>query len=344
MASTIRAVQVLATVAAPGDDAWFVAVHGAGKTGWYGPVSATIGRYAEQTLANAVVGESVTDHDGLYLALHRATADDTTPTASWAVGAVDCAAWDLHGQLAQAPVADLLGDAPVRAVPLYASWLGLDLSLAPVTSTVEPVGRGGWRFSKWSLRARPGDDVDVEASRLAATTRVLARALGGPAAFDAVFTWNVELAARVAKRIDPADVLWLEDPLSDYNGVAYRPLVGTMPLAVGERLLVHADGQVLLDLRPRALILDVVGCGGLTRAAHLVTAATAQGVPVYPHGRSFVPAVHLAAAYPDAVPAVEFRLQWEPVRQQRYAQPWQPTAGTVAVHRSPGLGAVPRSY
>lgn len=116
-----------------------------------------------------------------------------------------------------------------------------------------------------------------------------------------------------------------------------------MSVAVGERLFVNGDGPALLELRPRALTLDVVACGGLTRAIDLVEAARACGVPVYPHGRSFVPSVHLAAAFPDAVPAVEYRLQWEPARQRRYADPWLPTHGTANIPTAPGLGAAPRS-
>ncbi|AYF30428.1 hypothetical protein CSH63_23865 [Micromonospora tulbaghiae] len=106
----------------------------------------------------------------------------------------------------------------------------------------------------------------------------------------------------------------------------------------------HADAQAMLDLRPRAFTFDVVACGGLTRAVDLVAAAAARGIPVYPHGRSFVPAIHLAAAHPGAVPAVEYRLQWEPGRQQRYALPWRPTKDVITIPRSPGLGAAPRSH
>ncbi|NIL64763.1 hypothetical protein HCB39_26710 [Salinispora arenicola] len=132
---------------------------------------------------------------------------------------------------------------------------------------------------------------------------------------------------------------WLEDPLPQCDLDTYGALAMSIPLALGERLLVHADAAAMLRLKLQAFTLDVVACGGLTRAVDLVTAAQMLGVPVYPHGRSFVPAVHLAAAYPDAIAAVEYRLQWEPARQQRYAQPWLPAHGVITVPRSPGLGA-----
>jgi L-alanine-DL-glutamate epimerase-like enolase superfamily enzyme len=344
MAQTIDAVRVVANDAAPGDDAWFIALQGAGETGWYGPVDAEIGRYVAKVLADTVAGESIMDHRNLHAALCRATGSDTTLVASCAVGTVDCAAWDLHGQLVHAPVAHLLTASPRWAVPLYASWLGLDVSPPMPVATVKQVGRSGWHFTKWGLRKGLNDDRCGEAARLATTTQAVASALGEAAAFDAVFTWDSAFADLASDQLDPANVLWLEDPLPNYDLEGYRSLARKTPLAVGERLLVHADGQALLSLQPRAFTLDVVVCGGLTRAVDLVTAAYARGISVYPHGRSFVPAVHLAAAYPDAIPAVEYRLQWEPVRQRRYARPWLPSQGVITVPRSPGLGATPRSY
>src|SRR2546428_474443 len=85
--------------------------------------------------------------------------------------------------------------------------------------------------------------------------------------------------------------------------------------------------QRWLALKPRAFTLDVVGCGGLTRAVELLEQACVAGIPIFPHGRSLIPAVHLAAAYPHAVTAAEYQLQWEPTRQLLYAEPWQPMRG-----------------
>jgi hypothetical protein len=43
------------------------------------------------------------------------------------------------------------------------------------------------------------------------------------------------------------------------------------------------------------------------------------------------------------IPAIEYRLQWEPRRQRMYAHPWLPAQGVVTIPRSPGLGATPGS-
>ncbi len=343
MTAVIDDVQVVVTDTAPGEDSRFVALHAGGTTGWYGPIAAEIGQFVETVLTDSLIGASADDHIGLHAALRHTTAANYGSVASWAVGAVDCAAWDLHAQLAEAPVAELLGMSLRWQVPLYASWLSLDLSRPACLATVEHVGRAGWQFTKWGLRrSSDASDLAAEATRLAATAHAVAQALGRPGAFDAVFTWNPALAGLLINQWDPAVAIWLEDPLPEHDLGAYRPLAAKVPLAVGERLHLHADAQEMFDLAPRAFTLDVVACGGLTRAVELVNAAYALGVPVYPHGRSIVPAIHLAAAFPDAIPAVEYRLQWEPTRQQGYAHPWEPTDGMITVPRSPGLGATPR--
>jgi L-alanine-DL-glutamate epimerase-like enolase superfamily enzyme len=237
----------------------------------------------------------------------------------------------------------ILAASSLPEVPLYASWLGLAVAACTAT-TIQQVGRGGWQFTKWGLRRDPENNAAAEISRLMTTMQTVTSALHSAAAFDAVFTWDAALAERMAEWIDPESVLWLEDPLQSFVPNAYRALAAVTPLALGERLLVHDDARALLDIRPKAFTLDVVACGGLTRAIDLVIAAGAQGILVYPHGRSLVPALHLAAAYPDTIPAVEYRLQWEPTRQQQYLQPQQPSEGVIAVPRAPGLGTTPRSH
>jgi L-alanine-DL-glutamate epimerase-like enolase superfamily enzyme len=163
-------------------------------------------------------------------------------------------------------------------------------------------------------------------------------------AVDAVGTWSPQLATAFAERFERSALTWLEDPLPEHHlRIYHRLATAGLPVAVGERLRSTEDLPVLFDqVRPKALTIDVVGCGGLTRAVEITAAARKAGVPVYPHGRSMVPGIHLAAAFPDAVPAVEYRRQWEPRRQTIYAEPWIPEHGRLPSPRTPGLGTQPR--
>ncbi|WP_457029203.1 enolase C-terminal domain-like protein [Kitasatospora sp. P5_F3] len=331
--------------AAAGDDTVFVAVHGGGQTGWYGPVSAPVGRTID-VLSSAAIGYPVVDHDGHQARLQVAAGGLAGNVAEWAVGAVDCALWDLHGRLANQPVADLLAPAAARRspVPAYASWLRLDLSGPPAPGVLSQVADEGWVFTKWGLRRRPGATTASEARHLVQAVEQAAEVLGKGFAVDAVGTWSPQLAMAFAERFGHPALTWLEDPLPEhYLRIYHRLATAGLPVAVGERLRPEEDLPMLFDqVRPKALTIDVVGCGGLTRAVEITTAARKVGVPVYPHGRSMVPGIHLAAAFPDAVPAVEYRRQWEPRRQSLYAEPWIPEHGHLPSPRTPGLGTQPR--
>lgn len=326
----------------PGDDGLFVAVQGDGRTGWYGPIADDAARYVDAIIADVLMGQPCTDHTALQKTLRQAIGPRANKAASWAIGAVDCAAWDLHGQLTGMPVANLLSPSPTSTIPLYASWLRLDLTDPSTMDAVAKVGRAGWMFTKWGLRRGLVGDSQVEATRLARAAQRAVAIVGEAAAFDAIFTWETELMMAFVEQFDPTTLLWLEEPLATREPGAYR-YVGEFPLALGERLLVGDNAAGLLTLPLRAFTLDVVGCGGLTRAVELITKAGAAGIPIFPHGRSLIPALHLAAAFPQIITAAEYQLQWEPIRQLLYAEPLLPFHGQMTLPTTPGLGITPRS-
>jgi L-alanine-DL-glutamate epimerase-like enolase superfamily enzyme len=328
-----------------GDDTHLVAVQSAGLTGWYGPVSGAVASLVERCIGPLAIGRRVADHAALLVRIRRAFSSHPGPLTSWAVGALDCAVWDLHGRAVRQPVAALLGPMPPRnEVDGYASWLQLDIGDAANASLIQRVADQGWRFTKWGLRADPQRGADVEAERLAMHIRQASSATGARVAFDALWSWPMPVAAKLAEIVDVAALVWIEEPLAVHNHPNYADVLAeAMPLALGERVALGDDPTQLLSLSGlRAFIPDVVGCGGLTAALDLVRWAKVAGVPIYPHGRSLVPAVHLAAAFPDEVVAVEYQVQWEPRRQRLFTEPIAHSAGVVHVPQGPGLGPVPR--
>ncbi|MFF7413225.1 enolase C-terminal domain-like protein [Streptomyces lydicus] len=331
---------------APGDDDTFVMVHGVRETGCYGPISEQIAAYARDTLASEVKGADAADHGGLLDRLRTAARTAPSAVASWAVGAVDCAAWDLLGRITTRPVADLLAPQITQpSVPAYASWLSQDLTSCDDLDALRQVSQCGWQFTKWGLRRRPADSSGMAAALMARAVERCSQALGTPVAVDAVGTWTPSVAMAFALNVDAASLRWVEDPLPRHDLDLYELLAATrLPLAVGERAHCDEDPAGLIHyVRPSALTLDVVGCGGLTRSMQILDTARSQAVPIYPHGRSLIPGLHLAAAFPDAVPAVEYRLQWEPRRQRLYDVPLQPEQGSIGLLDIPGLGTTPRS-
>lgn len=329
----------------PGDEGLFVAAHAAGCTGWHGPVSEASSRYVRTLLAEAAAGAPVSEHRALTEVLRHAAGWYCDQAMSWAIGAVDCAVWDLHGRLADVPVASLITAKPAPEVSAYASWLRLDVCDPRNADAITRTAREGWVFTKWGLRSDACTDPADEIARLVCAARRAAAAAGARIALDALGTWDTELTLAFTDQIDPSMVLWLEDPLPGTSLDGYRQIsTSGTPLAVGERLLIDDDAATVIEVvQPVAFTLDVVGCGGLTRAIDLVSLASAADVRVFPHGRSLVPAVHLAAAFPETVVALEYQLQWQPARQRLYTEPWPPPQPTIPLPAAPGLSLTPRS-
>ncbi len=352
MTAVVEQVEILdlRAAAGPGDHGFFVGVRANGCVGWYGPVAAKVARFAATTLTNAVRGTPVADHRTLLQRLHARAlpylVSTDRRTVSRAVGALDCALWDLDGHLTGQPVAHLLSSRPVDSVAAYAAWLSLDLTAPSAEEVITRVARDGWPFTKWGLRRIPGSGAGSDAAAaLRAVAEQVAQLAGGRAAFDAVRTWDTALTREFA-RPDLAWLLWLEDPLPDEFDAQYRQLASAeLPLALGERVLLDEDPRPLFTLLGlRAFTVDVLGCGGLTRALDLINTARTHRIDVIPHGRSLIPALHLAAAHPDVVPCVEYQLPWEPRRQTLYTETRAPKNGRIALGQTPGLGCTPRSH
>ncbi|RRR80828.1 hypothetical protein EHS43_20405 [Streptomyces sp. RP5T] len=237
-----------------GDDTVFVALHAAGETGWYGPVSDIIASYVDKLLPPTVIGADAADHQALRRRLMGSAVACPDPRASWAMGAIDCAAWDLHGRLDGRPVADLLThEAAHRSVPVYASWLTQELTGPVESDLLREVLAGGWAFTKWGLRCRSPRDATGAARALARAVDHAARETGSQIAADAVGTWTPALALAFAELVDPSVLVWLEDPLPLHDLRVYGQLASTpVPVAIGERLSLREETSVRTRLSSAA--------------------------------------------------------------------------------------------
>ncbi|MDT0615209.1 enolase C-terminal domain-like protein [Streptomyces lancefieldiae] len=318
-----------------GDSRFAVLVEAGGVTGAFAPVDELPAALIATRLGQSALRHPVADHRGL---LHRLLAELGPHAAGlgrWAVGAMDCAVWDLHGRLADLPVAALLSDRPARQVPVYASWLSLDLAAASAADSVKATADEGFAFTKWALR-------DAEAREIALLAERAAEWAGQSMAVDALGTWGHLRTMEVSPLLVPETVRWIEDPLPRTDQTAYTQLLSRaagLRVAFGERLSHVEDARALLEnCRPEAFTFDAVWCGGITEARGWLGAAHEARVPVHLHGRAFLPAVHLAAAFPDAAGAVEYQVVWEPRRQRALHGTLRPNGGHVALPDRPGLG------
>ncbi|MFJ4973029.1 enolase C-terminal domain-like protein [Streptomyces sp. NPDC088755] len=319
-----------------GDSRHAVVVEARGVSGVYAPVDELPAALVATRLGQSALQHPVTDHTGLVRGLLAQLGPHAAGLGRWAVGALDCAVWDLHGRLADLPVAALLTDRPAPRVQVYASWLSLDLTDSSAAASVMATAGEGFAFTKWGLRG------DAETTEMVQMAERAAAWAGHSVAVDALGTWGHLRSVEVAPLLAPQTVRWVEDPLPRTDQAAYtrlRSRAKGLRVAFGERLSHLEDTKALLeDCRPEAFTFDAVWCGGITEARGWLDAAHDARVPAHLHGRAFLPAVHLAAAFPDAAGAVEYQVVWEPRRQRALRGTLRPDGGHVVLPDRPGLG------
>ena len=215
--------------------------------------------------------------------------------AVFAMSAVDMALWDLKANRLGTPLWRLLGGHDHR-VPAYAGGIDLDLSLDALLEQTEGNLAKGFRAIKMKV-GRPSLAQDVE--RVAAMRERLGE--GFPLMVDANMKWTADQAIRAARRFQPYDLTWLEEPIipDDVAGHARVVREGGLPIASGENLRTLWDFRHLIAsggvTYPEP---DVTNCGGVTPFMKIARLAEAFNLPVTSHGAHDV-TVHLLAACPN---------------------------------------------
>jgi L-rhamnonate dehydratase len=236
-----------------------------------------------------------------------------------AVSVVDLALWDLlTGQAA----------ATTTTFAAYASALGFDLH-HPIASDLSAwLSAEGYGAQKWRLSgemSRIPDDLR-RVAEIGAAAGGVHRVL-----VDGVAGWPADYASRIVPELAALGIGWIEEPVA--GGVEQlTPLAGPgVRLAWGE----HAYDRTAQHAALTSGLVDVwqpdVGwCGGLSAAVAATRMARDRGIPVCPHGGSLIAGCALAAwCGSEAVPAVEYHLTQEPVRQRFSHRPLFPVAGRI---------------
>ena len=212
-----------------------------------------------------------------------------------AISAVDMALWDLKAVRAGLPLWSLLGGHDPK-VSCYAGGIDLDLPLDDLLRQTDRNLERGFRAIKMKVGS---PDLGRDVERVAAMRRHLGD--GFPLMADANMRWSVDEAIRAARRFQPYDLTWLEEPIvpDDMTGHARLVRDGGLPIATGENLRTLWDFRHLIaDGGVTWPEPDVTNCGGITSFMKIARLAEAFGLPVTSHGAHDV-TVHLLAACPN---------------------------------------------
>ena len=257
-------------------------------------------------------------------------------TVTMAQSGVDLALWDLKGKLLGQPVYSLLGGPCREEIPLYATGDDLDWE--------QELGFTAFKITNPSHYSEGIVGIDRIEEHVAKAREALGSHV--ELMINPVMSYNVEYTLRVAERLRPYELRWLEEPLipTDIEGhVRLRQAITWIPLATGENHYGRHAFQQLVERRAVDIVQpDIRWCGGLSELMKIYTIAEAAGIPTIPHAGANSPfGQHFAMAAPES-PMAEFWLGTDPGIPLAEVRPLpgmaMPKDGVVRPSDAPGFG------
>lgn len=290
------------------------------------------GQFAHaQEVAPSLIGENPSDISKLWDKLCWAGASvGRSGLATQAIGAFDVALWDLKAKRANLSLARLLG-AHRDSVQCYntsGGFLHTPLEQLMInTDLSREKGIGGIKLKV----GQPDQALDLH------RVSTIRKHLGDdfPLMVDANQQWDRPTAQRMCRRLEPLNLVWIEEPLDCYDaeGHAALALQFDTPIATGEMLTSVAEHWEFIKLRAADYLMpDAPRVGGITPYLKVQALAEQAGLMIAPHFAMELH-IHLAATY-SREPWVE-HFEWlEPLFNERM----QTRDGRMLVPTRPGLG------
>jgi L-alanine-DL-glutamate epimerase-like enolase superfamily enzyme len=261
-----------------------VEVEGGGHTGvGYTYADEATAHLIHTKLAKKIEGRDAMNVVGSWGAMVHAIRNLGRPgISSMAIGAVDCALWDLKSRLLDLPLVTLLGAAN-DSVPVYGSG-----GFTSYTNKKLQEQLGGWAAMgiprvKMKIGTHPEDDVErVRAAR---------QAIGDAVELfvDANGAYNRKQALAFAQRLhDEFGVVWFEEPVSSDDLAGLRLLrdrgPAGMDIAAGEYGYDLPYFRHMLDAGAvDVLQADITRCGGVTGFLQVAALCSAHCLELSAH-------------------------------------------------------------
>jgi galactonate dehydratase len=324
-----------------------------------------------EDLAPLVVGKDPRATERIYWELYRHTRQSPGSVIAKAIAGIENALLDVKAKALGIPVYELFGGPTRETIPAYWSHCGTTRARAwEVTGTpkltsydeVTALGREvverGYRAFKTNVVV-PGDEPQVlmpgfgegggtlRADEIAeALVRLLEAFQEGTAAHarpivDVNFNLEPEGIVRVARTLEPFDLLWLEVDLYDPGALAHVRQVAPMPVCSGENLYGSRGFRPLLEAGGMDVASVDVIWNGFHQAKKIADLAETFEVNCAPHNYYSHLATFIAAQWCAAIPnarILEFDVDDVPWRDELVTALPEIAAGEIRVPDGPGWG------
>ena len=305
-----------------------------------------------------LVGENPLDIDRLYEHMVQKMSGEGAIAGKdlAAISGIELALHDLAGKILEVPAYQLLGGKYRDSVRTYCDC-HTENEADPEACADEAervVDELGYDALKFDLDVPSGHEKDranrhlrrAEIDHKAEIVERVTERVGdkADAAFDCHWSFTAGSARRLARRVEPCNVWWLEDPVPPENLEVQQTVTQSTatPIAAGENLY-RKDGQRRLITEEGVDIIapDVPKVGGMREAMKIATLAEMYYVPVAMHNVSSpvgtLASAHVGAAIPNSL-AVEYHSYelgwWEDLVEEKDLI----VDGYLEIPEKPGLG------
>ncbi len=322
-----------------------------GVFGWgegYGP--ADVIQQGIALLEPILIGKYALENESLWFEMYRKTSDFARRSVLLAaISAVDIALWDIKGKALNLPVSTLLGGQYRKKVVPYATGLYFSQSKTLVDDLVREAKEyvaQGFKAMKMKVGLSIEDDIQHVKN---------VRAAIGPdikLMVDSNHAYSLREALELARKIEPYDISWFEEPVSPefYDQYAQLRQKTSIPIAGGEcEYLRYGFLQLLQNKSVDIAQIEICASGGLTEAKRIGSLASTFGVEVIPHvwgtGIGFHAALHFTAnieplpgrLFPPDI-YIEYDRTENAIRDRLTSPAVQMEDGYIDIPQTPGLG------
>jgi galactonate dehydratase len=271
-----------------------------------------------------------------------------------AISAVDIALWDLAGKAAGEPVWRMLGGKCRDRLRTYntcydhvhdfnvnAGELARDLLASGIRAMKI------WPFDRAALRNRGQYLTREDMEEGMAPVRQIHEAVGDQmeVAIELHGYWNLPSAVKIARALEPYNIMWLEEMLPQDNAESYARLSSLVrqPLCLSERLMTRYQFRELLENgAPQFIMPDIAWCGGFTEARKIAALADTYYLPICPHNCGgpiqHAASIHLAAHVPNLFILESVRRHYLKEYVGLVNDPMPAHDGFIPVPETPGHG------
>lgn len=262
-----------------------------------------------------------------------------------AFSAIEQAQWDLLGKALDAPVYQLLGGAIRTELTVYANINRATTNRGPEGFAANAANAVGEGFR--TIKAAPFDGFPkVTADQGIACIQAMRKAIGPDIRLliDVHSNFDVKLAIDVAKRLEPENLGWYEEPVSPLKIEETRAIrKGIRQTMAGGESLFGVEGFADLCRTKAVEIImpDVKHCGGILEGRNISAMAAMENVKVAPHNPSGPVATAASAQWCATIPnfdVLEFQWNEVPWRGELVNPPERFVKGSIAAHSTPGIG------